>query len=96
MKQLSNLRFYKKLGGDPINNDQQQIKSLIAEMINNNELLPSANNLVVSTLWTPIFFLSKKAQRIFCILFMSCELTRLTPNNDHHKHTLYGIQYPRC
>ena len=52
-KQLSNQRFYKKLGSNPSNDDQQQVKSTITEMINNNKLPPSATNLVVTT--RPVF-----------------------------------------
>ena len=49
-------RFYEKLDSNPINDDQQQVKLAIAEMIN-NELPPSAINLVVTTPRTSSFYL---------------------------------------
>ena len=62
-KQLSGQRFYEKLGSNPINDDQQQGKSTIAEMINNNELPPSATNLVVTTPRTSGFYLLPKIHK---------------------------------
>ena len=44
-KQLSDQQFYEKLDSNLINDDQQQVKSTIAGMINNKELPPSASNL---------------------------------------------------
>lgn len=48
-KQLSDQWFYEKLASNQINDDQQQVKSMIARMINGNELPPCATNLVVTT-----------------------------------------------
>ena len=63
MKQLSDQRFYEKLGSNLINDDQQQLKSTIAAMINNNELPPSATNLVVTTPRTSSFYLLPKIHK---------------------------------
>lgn len=57
------LRFYGQLDSDPIDDDQQQVKSTIAEMINNNQLPPSANNLVVTTPRTSTFYLLPKIHK---------------------------------
>ena len=55
-------RFYEKLDSNPINDDQQQVKLAIAEMIN-NELPPSATNLVVTTPRASSFYLLPKIHK---------------------------------
>ena len=62
-KQLSDERFYEKLGSNLINDDQQQVKSTIVETINNNELPSSATNLVVTTPRTSSFYLLPKIHK---------------------------------
>ena len=52
-RQLSEERLYEKLGSEPINDGQQQVKSTIAEMIDNNELPRATTISYESVITTP-------------------------------------------
>jgi len=56
-RQLSDGRFYERLDHDPINKNQQLMKSKINAMIGTNQLPPSAKHLMVPTPKTSPFYL---------------------------------------
>ena len=75
-KQLSDQRFYEKLGSDPLQECQQKVKSTVNEMIATCELPPSAKNLVVTTPRTSDLIQLRQVIAFFS-LWTSSHCTRL-------------------
>ena len=62
-RQLSDGRFYERLDHDPLNENQNVVKTTITEMIRDNKLPPSAKGLIVPTPQTSRFYLLPKIHK---------------------------------
>ena len=62
-RQLADHRFYEKVPSDAIQSSQQEVKSFIETAIRNNQLPPSATNLIVEHPRTSKFYLLPKIHK---------------------------------
>ena len=62
-RQLADHRFYEKIPSDAIQSSQQEVKSFIETAIRNNQLPPSATNLIVEHPRTSKFYLLPKIHK---------------------------------
>ena len=62
-RQLADKRFYKKIPSDATQSSQQEVKTFITTAIKNNQLPPSATNLIVEHPHTSKFYLLPKTHK---------------------------------